>query len=133
MSKNGLNLKHVPDTLRDEAIYFAALRSNGNALEFVPENSLYGENGKSLRKTAVETNSEAIKFVPQPLITNSLVEIAISTLNRNPLTQTSLDRCRILKFIPDGFLSKQLWNSHQLFPETFKTCSNQIYLSIFVS
>lgn len=121
VSKNGLNLKHVPDTLRDEAICFAALRSNGNALEVVPENSLYGENGESLCKTAVETNSEAIKFVPQSLITNSLVEIAISTPNRNPLTQTSLDRCRILKFIPDEFLSKAIVEqSAQLFPETLK-------------
>lgn len=107
MSKNGLNLKYVPEQYRDIAMCLAAVQSDGGALgevperillgdkgyeicftavrndlkglalSFVPECYLRGKEGKALCEAAVKANGYALEYVPKRLITKELAKVAI--------------------------------------------------------
>lgn len=107
VSKNGLNLKYVPEQYRDIAMCLAAVQSDGGALgkvpkqillgdkgyeicftavrndleglalSFVPKCYLRGKEGKALCEAAVKANGYALEFVPKRLITKELAKVAI--------------------------------------------------------
>lgn len=107
VSKNGLNLKYVPEQYRDIAMCLAAVQSDGGALgevperilfgdkgyeicftavrndlkglalSFVPECYLCGKEGKALCEAAVKANGYALEYVPKRLITKELAKAAI--------------------------------------------------------
>ena len=107
VSKNGLNLKYVPEQYRDIAMCLAAVQSDGGALgevperillgdkgyeicltavrndlkglvlSFVPECYLRGKEGKALCEAAVKANGYALEYVPKRLITKELAKVAI--------------------------------------------------------
>lgn len=107
VSKNGLNLKYVPEQYRDIAMCLAAVQSDGGALgevperillgdkgyeicltavrndfsgralSFVPACHLRGKEGKALCEAAVQANGYALEYVPKRLITKELARLAI--------------------------------------------------------
>lgn len=107
VTRNGLNLKYVPKEFRDVPMCLSAVKSDGGALEDVPEQILLGEDGyeicvaavcndfhgrslsnvpacylcgekgKVLCESAVKANGYAIEFVPTSMMTKDLVTIAI--------------------------------------------------------
>lgn len=109
VSRNGLNLKYVPEQYRDAAMCLAAVQSDGAALREVPERILLGDKGyeicltavcndfegralslvpdcylrrkegKALCEAAVQANGYALKYVPKRLITKELARLAIET------------------------------------------------------
>lgn len=66
VSKNGLNLKHVPEQHRDASMCLAAVKSNGAALSEVPNQILLGDQGYEICLTAVQNDydGQALSFVP---------------------------------------------------------------------
>lgn len=109
VSRNGLNLKHVPNQYRDEDICLLAVQNDGGALKdvpdqilhgekgfeiclaavsndfeglalsFVPENYLHGKKGNILCEAAVRANGYALGYVPKRLVTKKLAKLAIET------------------------------------------------------
>lgn len=107
VSKNGFNLRYVPEQYRDIDMCLAAVHSDGaalidvpkqiligkngfeicftaicndfsgTALSFVPDFYLHENNGKILCETAVHLNGYALKYVPARFITKELAKIAI--------------------------------------------------------
>lgn len=105
--KNGLNLKHVPESLRDEEMSLMAVSndgdalsnvpnsilcceksyeicytavcnsSSGNALYYVPKSLMHAEKGRRICEAAVRANGYAIKWVPKRFLRKELVQIAL--------------------------------------------------------
>jgi predicted transcriptional regulator len=63
----------VPDTERTEALYLAAVKKNGQALQCIPE----AMKTETLCLAAVQQDGEALKYVPEALKTEALCLTAV--------------------------------------------------------
>lgn len=108
----GMNLKEVPENLKTPVLIMKALENNGLALEFVRSDQLTGE---MIDMALKNSNGEAIRFVPDELITKDIGLTAIGQALQNSDRDASLTG-KILKAIPDAYIkveaAEMVWQSN---------------------
>lgn len=144
--KNGLNLKYVPEYLRDIDMSYMAVSNNGdslgsvpdsilcgekgydiccvavrnsfngNAVEFVPKKYLKGDKGKCICNIAVRANAFAIDSIPRKFLSKELVNISLDA----PVSKRQEYRNEtIISLIPERYITKEIVaKSVQRWPES---------------
>lgn len=124
VTKNGNNLKYVPENLRDFSMCFTAVSNAPNTthsfacvLDYVPKNVLLGEGGHEIYKAAVSANSLALSHVPKEYITKEMAYSAVE--NSYPGEYKTSKRGEQFFFessdwpighIPDNLMTQELVN-----------------------
>ena len=103
----------------------------GQALSLVPNCCLRGKEGKALYEAAVRANGYALEYVPKRLITKELARTAIETPfpvkeilwpDGSRLAQSAYrSYCPVLSFVPEKCMSEELVAlSARLYPESLR-------------
>lgn len=132
VSKNGLNLAHVPAEFKDRPMcklavandgraieyvpaalldlemYRSAINNDprGNAIEFVPESIMSASEGYALCKTALEKSVFAIQSIPSEMITKELAKIAVTA--PIPELYKPCEQPPILCYIPKNLITEEI-------------------------